>query len=255
MITCYVLQRQKKDSLNLVPYWEIEDDLQLDSLVIKTSGMLNKQQKDAATIALYTAIDFGVDRWIQNKRYIPRLLLSALVFTVSYFFLSLVIRDPIPMVDELLISFGLALFSWISIAKRDTRSSIAQYRRHELKLVANKAEEAIDTNLFELEQYLDELSNIDAYELAQALCRIPGASLPEPTFSFDKQELTELMTLLQANLKRSQKTLYRMLATVNASRKRDVPNPRLAASLFHQTVHKNLDLALLAFTVLLMETI
>jgi hypothetical protein len=67
-----------------------------EEVVLKSSGMLTKNQKDEVTYALYAAIDFSVDRWIQNKQYVPRLLICALIFTASYFLLSLAIRDPIP---------------------------------------------------------------------------------------------------------------------------------------------------------------
>ena len=40
---------------------------------------------------------------------IPRLIISAVVFLVAYLFFSLVIRDPLPMLDEIIISFALFL--------------------------------------------------------------------------------------------------------------------------------------------------
>src|SRR5690554_7341348 len=98
------------------------------------SGMLNSQQKDQATYSLFSQIDFAVDRWIQDKRYVPRLLISALVFMLSYLFFSLVVRDPIPMIDELLISSALTIFLWVTLSRRDTRSVLAQQNRQRLKM-------------------------------------------------------------------------------------------------------------------------
>lgn len=38
-----------------------------EEVVLKSSGMLTKNQKDEVTYALYSAIDFSVDRWIPEQ--------------------------------------------------------------------------------------------------------------------------------------------------------------------------------------------
>ncbi|MGH0052543.1 MAG: hypothetical protein ACQ5SW_04045, partial [Sphaerochaetaceae bacterium] len=84
MITCYLLQRQNSENLCLSPYLDVDRVARWgeeEQVVLKSSGMLTKSQQDEVSYALYAAIDFSVDRWIQNKQYIPRLLFSALVFT------------------------------------------------------------------------------------------------------------------------------------------------------------------------------
>jgi len=43
--------------------------------------------------------------------------ICALIFTASYFLLSLAIRDPIPMIDEIAISVGLTLLGWNALGK------------------------------------------------------------------------------------------------------------------------------------------
>lgn len=256
MITCYYLQRQKRDSLCLSPYldvdklnsWEEDEDVE-----IKASGMLTKSQRDDVSYALYSAIDFCVDRWIQNKQYVPRLLLSALVFTASYFLLSLAIRDPLPMVDELLISGGLAVFCWVTLAKRDTRSSVAQRRRNALKVKSSERNEVITEDLFSLEQYLDEIATSDALELCNSLCLV--SSDPVKPLSYDglSEVAKELSHLLDLYLRVRNKSLHHTIMKVAARRKQRRPDPRLAQRLFHQTMQQKLDLPLLTFAVLLQE--
>ena len=58
-------------------------------------------------------------RWLQEKRYIPRLLCSAVVFIVLYLFLSIAIPDPVPIIDEILLSFLGAVFVWIMLCRHN----------------------------------------------------------------------------------------------------------------------------------------
>ncbi|MGE4454043.1 MAG: hypothetical protein AB7D92_05865 [Sphaerochaeta sp.] len=256
MITCYFLQRQSRDNLCLSPYLDanrVGSWSEEDPVVLKSSGMLTKNQQDEASYALYAAIDFSVDRWIQNKQYIPRLLLSALVFTTSYFFLSLAIRDPLPMLDELLISGGLVLLAWTYLAKRDTRSSVAQRRRYELKLRCGEREQVTDEQLFAVESFLDEAEAADPLELSNALALVSTEPLKPISYEGSSETLKELGSLLALYLRLHNKSLYRTAVKVHDLRMQRRKDERMAARLFHQSMQKRLDLGLLALIVSLME--
>jgi hypothetical protein len=251
-----LIQRQNKENLTLSPYLDInrvghwsEDE----QVVLKSSGMLTKNQRDEASYALYAAIDFSVDRWIQNKQYIPRLLISAAIFTASYFLFSLVIRDPVPMVDELLISGGLVLLAWNYLAKRDTRSSIAQRRRYELKLRCGEREQEIDEQLFAVEAFLDEASSEDSLELCNSLALVSSEPLKPISYEGSNETLKELGELLAHYLRIYNKSLYKTAVKVHNQRMQRRKNERLAARLFHQSMQKRLDIGLLALLVSLME--
>ncbi|NCC66326.1 MAG: hypothetical protein EOM15_16950 [Spirochaetia bacterium] len=257
MITCYYLQRQKRESLCLSPYLDVENANRLEEdeqVMLKASGMLTKNQRDEVSYSLYSAIDFSVDRWIQNKQYVPRLLISALVFTVSYFILSLAIRDPLPMVDELLISGGLAVFTWISLAKRDTRSSVAQRRRTALKIKSSEREEVIEEELFALEQYLDDLHNADALELCHSLCLVSTLPLKPLSYEGSSEVTKALAHLLDLHLRVRDKALHRTVLKIVQQRRQRKSDFRLAQHLFHLQMQQKLDLPLLAFSVLLLES-
>lgn len=86
-------------------------------------------------------------------------------------------QGPLPMVDELLISGGLVVLSWNYLAKRDTRSSVAQRRRYELKLRCGEREEEIDEQLFAVESFLDEVSSEDPLELCNSLALVSSQPL------------------------------------------------------------------------------
>ncbi len=74
---------------------------------------------------LYRRIESDVKAWINERRFIPRFLIASAVFLVAFLFMSLVIRDPIPIVDEFLIGGGLAVFAFIAVGRRFEQSRTA----------------------------------------------------------------------------------------------------------------------------------
>jgi hypothetical protein len=78
---------------------------------------------------LYRLIEQEVKGWISDARFIPRFVISAAIFLVAYLFLSFVIRDPIPVLDELAISAGLSIAAYLLLGRRDLKSDAALKRR------------------------------------------------------------------------------------------------------------------------------
>lgn len=89
---------------------------------------------------LYRRIEEDVRDWIAEKRFIPRFLSGAAAFLGIYLLFSLVIRDPIPMVDELLLATGGSLLIYYLLGRRDLRSEEASQRRIALR---NKVDGAV----------------------------------------------------------------------------------------------------------------
>jgi len=256
MITCYALLRKVGTNLYLSPYLNADKSSLLDPdtpVVIKSSGMLTKGQKDEASYALYSAIDFSVDRWIQDKQYIPRLFACAAVFMVTYFFMSLAIRDPIPIIDEMLISTGLTIFCWIVLAKRDTRSSVALQRRYELKAQAGSPDYQQQEALFALEAFLQDLAGLDMQDVCNNLCLVERKDFDLLSEEQKGPWAEEFLSLLLLHLKVRQKGLYRMYKRVHSVREEKKPNSRLAQRLFHLSMQQKIDLPLLTLVVVLSE--
>ena len=91
---------------------------------------------------LYFKTEQAVKLWISEKRFIPKFLISSVVFLISYLFMSFVIRDPIPMLDEILIATGISIFIYIVLSKKDLRSHLSSKERIRLRA-------KIDSILFE----------------------------------------------------------------------------------------------------------
>ncbi len=254
MNASYAIQRRSRPLICLTPLIEATNVERLQSdeeVVLKSSTLLTKRQSDEVTFALYNTIDYSVDRWIQDKQYVPRFLASALAFTVSYFIFSLAVRDPIPMVDELVISSVLAVVTWRAIARRDSRSSVAQHRRHELKVRASDRRVVIVDELFALEQYLDDVESQDVFMVANALCGVGGATLPALQHALDDQTVMEIHSLLMAHLKLHDKELFDLIAKVRQNRRRESSSAKLASQLYQKAMNKALDLALIALALAL----
>ncbi|MDR3200057.1 MAG: hypothetical protein LBT68_01250 [Spirochaetales bacterium] len=84
---------------------------------------------------LYRLAESAVKQWVFELRFIPRFLISSAVFLFAYFFASFVIRDPLPVIDELLIAGAAFAVSYLLIGKRFLSSRAAEEKRGELHTV------------------------------------------------------------------------------------------------------------------------
>jgi len=82
---------------------------------------------------LYEIIERDVKSWIADVRFIPRFLISAGVFLGAYILLSTIVRDPLPMIDEIAISIGAALATYLVVGRRDLQSEAAMKKRIALR--------------------------------------------------------------------------------------------------------------------------
>jgi hypothetical protein len=82
---------------------------------------------------LYRLIEDEVRDWIGESRFIPRFLISAGVFLLVYVGLSVAVRDPLPVVDEIAIALGAAIAAFLLRRRRDMRSDEALSRRMKLR--------------------------------------------------------------------------------------------------------------------------
>lgn len=103
---------------------------------------------------LYRLIEESVRGWVAERRFVPRFIVSAGVFLLSYLFLSFVVRDPIPMVDEVLVGVGIAFVAYLVMSKRDQRSNLALKKRVELRTAVDRIVFSEDRFLKQIEELL-----------------------------------------------------------------------------------------------------
>ncbi len=82
---------------------------------------------------LYRIIERDVKEWISEIRFLPRFLIASAVFVLAYLFFALVVRDPLPVIDEIGLALGGAIVTYLFVGKRDLRSGAASKRRTGLR--------------------------------------------------------------------------------------------------------------------------
>lgn len=254
MKSCYVLRRDHGPSLYLTPFqtitssgsWKEDEEIKWYS-----SSQLPTKEKDDALYIIYTQIDRGVDRWIQDARYLPRLLISASAFLVTYFFFSLAIRDPLPMVDELLIAGGVSVGLAVYLSKRDKKSDMAMKRRMELKQNASRSDFDLLESLTVYEDYLSKCSFLDTIDLADRLALTGDAELP-PLFVPEENRgkwQDEMMALLMEHTRITNPIQYKKLLRILEIRRLKKGDEALSARLLKLAMNKSIDLSVLALLV------
>ena len=171
---CYLLSRSSKELLCISPFTDplkVLDWQEDEALNVYSAATLTQNQRDVLHTTLYKEIDRGVDRWVQDTRYLPRLFLGGVVFLLTYFIFSLAVRDPIPMIDELFIAAAATLIAVNVMSRRDRKSSLALKQRLTLKNRVGEAVYDLDDDLKCLENHLYELSQVDPIDLAESIAK------------------------------------------------------------------------------------
>lgn len=145
---------------------------------------------------LHGELETGLRRDALDRGFYPRLLASAAVFLVLYLFLSIVVRDPVPLVDELLAGGLGAAAAWFALERRSLSSDAFSRRSTTLR-------RTLDTALFRpsraaayLEEVLQDAETLDLERLADYPASVGGGGFPEE----DIRELEELADALEARL-------------------------------------------------------
>jgi hypothetical protein len=239
----YLLKRTYGRTLYLHPFLQKKEVAKWDSneaVTAAVSSEITQSEKDDYLYELYKQIDHGVDSWIQELKYIPRLLNSAAAFLVIYFFLSFVIRDPIPVLDELLAATAGAAAFYLWTASKNRKSEIAMKKRMELKTQAEKANFIVNDALHELENTLLEYDEMPAITLADKVCGEEGGLTLLPRHGLYTEAADYIGILLEKN--EQQRKILRRLPSVNTSKE----ITSMSAHLLHLAARKKIDLPLIA---------
>lgn len=195
-ISLYHLTRANGDPLFVHPFNESGSTFLLLDATTVVGHYGQEPRIESLTMfrnQMYRRIEEDVRDWIAEKRFMPRFLSGAGVFLFTYLLLSLVVRDPIPMVDELLVALAASLGTYFLIGRRDLRSESASKKRIALR---NKVDAAVFTPsefVQEIEKSLQEYDNQSREELVDRLTS-PRA---EPFWAEHGEEATRFLEALQ----------------------------------------------------------
>ena len=157
---------------------------------------------------LYRIIEDEVKSWVSEARFIPRFLMSAGIFVVAYFFLSFVVRDPLPMVDELAFSLGGGILAYILLGRRDMRSQSALKKRIALRQKVDNIRFVESDFVKEVEEALHAKENESTDSLIGALEAGEVSALTQPESDVARELLQYLeMKFGSGEYKRQEKKL------------------------------------------------
>lgn len=248
MIHIYLVKREFGGSLILHPFAEkkqVVKELDRSPIMFHYAEGPDEDDRAAMLYGIYTVIDSAVDLWVQELKYIPRLLASAAVFLLVYLFTALVIRIPVPLVDEILFSSAAAAAVYIITAKKSTRSEVAMKRRIELKHTADQAAEVQTLELKEIQDTLSELEKIPPLKLSDMI----AGRREFPADAINSSVSKDIAESLESALKQQKygKALMKKL-NADASEHR---KERFSAYLYRLSQNKKIDLPLIGLFVLL----
>ena len=112
-------------------------------------------------------IDLAVRAWFNDSKFILHFILATGIFLLSFYFLSYVIRDPLPLVDEIVLSLILAALGWYRLVNQDVQSEKALLKKQELTHSLNRIPfERVDF-LKQVELYLEKIASMSRTEKAE----------------------------------------------------------------------------------------
>lgn len=184
---------------------------------------------------LYRQIEVGVKNWLSDVRFIPKFLISALAFVVVYFFMSFVVRDPLPVIDEIAIGLGAGVAVFFLQSRRDISSKAATKKRLDLRVIVDRITflESDFVNQVEAALHRNETSSIEdvVKQIVEPARQELGEDVQEEAAQFiralesrfDFKKLQREERMLKRVMSRSPVELNKNFARLVESKKYDFP--------------------------------
>ena len=149
------------------------------SFTVLSSSPLGPDEKDDVYRSLLSDSHIVLLKWIGEKRYIPRLFASAFLFIVVYFILSVVIPDPVPVVDELVFAFIASALLWVLLSRMDEKSQLMKERNKAVEDAVLDSDFATSSDMRDIEEYYDSLYSYSlletAWMIAEGRCKLSSS--------------------------------------------------------------------------------
>ncbi len=147
---------------------------------------------------LEAALRTGLKEWLLDRGFIPRVAVCTAVFVVLYLFFSIVVRDPVPILDEFSLGAIGAIISWRMLSSRSLASTAAV-------ATATWAEKQLETASYRdsgaVAWFEDRLAELDAVPAPDLLHWLDSPSAPyEPA---DRTDLAALKNAFARHLCRT----------------------------------------------------
>jgi len=194
-ITIFHIHRKDGSSLFLHPFADSEFLVKLDKDCEIVGLYGNEPRVESLTMLrndLYRLIESAVKSWISDIKFIPRFILSSVAFLIIYLTASFVIRDPVPLIDELVLAFGGGIAVFFIMAKRDQNSEKSSKKRLDLRLLMDKIVFEEDEFVKEVEEILHYNESADKISIINSLSESDENSFVNSNPNDMKQLITYL---------------------------------------------------------------
>jgi hypothetical protein len=180
-ITMFHLSRKDGTAVFLHPFLKRGSTDRITTDTVLTGSYGREPRVESLTLLrndLYRRIESDVRDWINERRFIPRFLIAAGAFLIVFLFLAAVIRDPIPVLDETLISLGVGIAVFVIVGRRFEQSKVAGQKRVMMRTRVDQVVFSEDPYVREMEEilhrceeigYADAVESQDLLESARAL--------------------------------------------------------------------------------------
>jgi hypothetical protein len=167
---------------------------------------------------LYRQVEVGVRKWIDDARFVPKFLLAAAAFVFTYLFFSIVVRDPLPVIDEVVLGVAAAVITFVILGRRYLASRPAAKKRLDLRLVVDRV--AFRESPF-VKQVESALAGLETEPVAEVVRRIV-APVQQELGEACREEANQFINLLEGRfdlkkLERQERAFKRL-----ASGRRDI---------------------------------
>ncbi len=201
---------------------------------------MSDESREEARAGIYEDCRIRILHAVQDRYYIPRLIVSALVFLVSYLFFSLVLRNGIPMVDELAISAAVCALVYVRMRRSVLSKGLYVDLCGQLQNTLSTLVETEDDGLSAIEAWYGRVSSyIDMPAMADHLANVENVDVP----SLDVELPSGLVEVLKAYSTGVHREYSSYLRHIRRSAGR--ADARLASLLRQSSVSDGLDLYLL----------
>ena len=208
--------------------------------VLHSSAYMSDESREEARAGIYEDCRIRILHAVQDRYYIPRLIVSALVFLVSYLFFSLVLRNGIPMVDELAISAAVCALVYVRMRRSVLSKGLYVDLCGQLQNTLSTLVETEDAGQSAIEAWYGRVSSyIDIPAMADHLANVEKADVP----SLDAELPPRLVEVLKVYATRMHREYSSYLRHIRRSDGR--ADARLASLLRQSSVSDSLDLYLL----------
>lgn len=152
---------------------------------------------------LYRQIELGVKSWLNDVRFVPKFLIAAGVFIVTYFFFSYVVRDPLPVIDEIVLGLAAGVVVFILQGRRDLASKAAVKKRLNLRIIVDRITFRESDFVKQVEEALHHIEMVSAEEVVKRIIEPVQQELGEPC----KLEASQFIRMLESrfNFKKLQR--------------------------------------------------